>query len=159
MKFARVWHPYWAWEEYSAGMWRRIHGIERDQFLQQAIVFTGDTNLYGSWMIKVIAAWPISCEHNLTDYGMNRRAWIGHAACCLAINCPEDITRSAWKCLTEEQRIKANIKADEAIYAWQRKYAAENSRICRGLDEQRISERDSGRSRSGIGETQQGSLF
>src|SRR5690348_16106835 len=159
MKLARVWHPYWSWEEYTAGMWRRVYGVEREQFLQQAIIFTGNTELYGSWMLKVVKAWSISCEHNLTDYGMNRRAWIGHAACCLAINCPEDITRSAWKCLAEDQRIRANIKADEAIYAWERKYAAQNSRIRRDLESERLSRRDSGRSRSDIGEFQQGSLF
>lgn len=159
MKLIRIWHPYWAWEEYSAGMWRRIHGIERDQFLQQAITFTGDTELYGSWMLKVTEVWPISCEHNLTDYGMNRRAWIGHSACCLAINCPEDITRAAWKTLTDEQRIKANIKADEAIYAWERKYTVQTSGIRRNMDDQRLCGRDTGRSRSSIGGNEQGSFL
>lgn len=137
-KFKRIWHPYWAWEEYAAGMWRRFHGLEREQFFKQAVEFTGDPDLYGLWMLKVTEAWPISCEHNLTDYGMNRRAWIGHAACCLAINCPEDITRLAWKCLTDDQRTKANRKADEAIYAWERKHATQDSGVRDDMADQRI---------------------
>ena len=133
-KFQRVWHPYTAWEEYRAGMWRRVHGKERARLLQEAIRFTGDATIYGSWMLKVIREWPVSCEHNLTDYDMNRRAWVGHAACCLAITCPEDITREAWGELTQEQQDRANARADEAIYAWERRYAAENPRVHRDLD-------------------------
>lgn len=130
----RIWHPYTAWEEFHAGMWRRVYGEERNRFLQKAITFTGDHELYGSWMLKVIEAWPLSCEHNLTDICQNRRAWIGHAACTLAINCPEDITRSAWGHLSEEQRIKANHKADLAIVTWERFYSRKNSEVRRDME-------------------------
>jgi hypothetical protein len=70
--FKKVWHPYTAWEEYHAGMWRKVYGHERTRFLQASIAFTGDPELYGKWMMSVIEAWPISCEHNLTDYGINK---------------------------------------------------------------------------------------
>jgi hypothetical protein len=114
----RVFLPYWVWEEYKCGMWRNIYGAEREEYLQKAIKFTGNANLYGSWMMKVIKEWPYSCLHNLTCDGMNKQAWIGHAACCLAINCPEDITRLAWHNLTKKQQDKANGKADKAIQEW-----------------------------------------
>ena len=130
----RIWHPYTSWEEFHAGMWRRVYGDERAKFLGEAIRFTGDPELYGQWMLKVTAAWPMSCEHNLTDIGQNRRAWIGHAACCLAIKCPEDITRSAWGHLSEDQRMKANQKADFAIVTWERAHSRKNSEVHRHLE-------------------------
>lgn len=118
----RVFHPYHLWEDFKCGMWRNVVGDERNLWLQKAVEFTGDAELYGLWMMKVIKAWPISCEQNLTCTSMNRQAWIGHAACCLAIGCPEDITRAAWHLLTDQQRNEANQKADEAIKAWELGY-------------------------------------
>jgi len=70
-------------------------------------------------MLHVANEWTYSCEHNLTDRSLNRRAWIGHAACALAFRCPEDIVRAAWSELTEQQQVEANAKADEAIRSWE----------------------------------------
>lgn len=84
-----------------------------------AIDFTGDHHVYGMYMIKVADEWKYSCEHNLTAREQNRRAWIGHAACALALRIPEDIVRSAWSFLTEEQQILANKEADKAIEYWE----------------------------------------
>jgi hypothetical protein len=103
-------------------MWRQVAGSERERLLAEAVAFTGDAEKYGTAMMAVINAWPLSCEHNLTDLGQNRRAWLGHAACCLAIGCPEDVTREAWGHLSEEQRIAADRKALAAILAWQNAY-------------------------------------
>ena len=115
----RVYHNYRDWEEYHAGMWRILHGDEAKEYLDKAIAFTGDAELYGEWMLRVIEAWPISCEQHLTARSMNRQAWVGHAACCLAIGCPEEITRLAWHQLTQQQQDEANAKADAAIVAWE----------------------------------------
>lgn len=115
----RIWHPYTAWEEVPAGMWRQTDRNERQKLLEAAIEFTGNATRYGKAMMRVIVAWPISCEHNLSDVGQNRRAWIGHAACCLETGCPEDVTREAWGHLSDQQRDAANQKATEAIVAWE----------------------------------------
>lgn len=120
----KKWHHYLKWEDYQNGMYSTLSGDEKKSYLQKAVEFTGNAELYGSWMLKVIEAWPISCEQNLTDTGMNRRAWVGHAAVCLAIGCPEDITREAWGSLTKEQQDEANAKADFAIVQWELKYAS-----------------------------------
>jgi hypothetical protein len=118
----RIYHHYEKWEDYLNGMWREVLKDEEEYYLTQAIEFTGNANLYGSWMLKVIEYWPFACEHNLTCTGMNRQAWIGHAAVSLAIDCPEYITRMAWWKLTEQQQIDANKKADEAIELWEQEY-------------------------------------
>ena len=73
-------------------------------------------------MMEVVNHWPVSCENALTDYSLNRKAWIGHAACALAINCPEDIVRQAWKELSYEQQLLANEEARKAIQVWEYNY-------------------------------------
>lgn len=113
----RFYYPYWEWEESSTSMWGTKK--DREKYLQKAIEFTGDAELYGKWMLEVVGQWPKSCAHNLSNVTQNRRAWIGHAACALAFDCPEDIVRQAWGNLTEPQQIAANKKADEAITEWE----------------------------------------
>lgn len=115
-----VWHPYWKLEEFKSNMWGNVK--DRKEWLDKAISFTGDHQLYGDWMLKVIDQWPLSCAHNLTKSG-DKRPWIGHAAAAIAINCPEDIVRQAWACLTEDQQRLANVKAEQAIQKWRDKNA------------------------------------
>jgi hypothetical protein len=100
-------------------MWRNTAKEESEELLKKAIEFTGNAELYGSWMMKVVSSWKYSCEHNMSYRGMNRQAWVGHAATCMAIKCPEHITRLAWHHLTQEQQDEANAKADEAILYWE----------------------------------------
>jgi len=119
-KFKRVWHPYFDWEESNHNMWGLV--ADRKRSTTQAIDFTGNHLLYGSYMQRVISEWPISCENALTDYYMNRKAWIGHAAVALALNIPEDITRQAWKELNNEQQHLANKEASRAISSWENMY-------------------------------------
>jgi hypothetical protein len=124
------WHHYLKWEDYQHGMYNTLYGEEKRAFLEKAIMFTGDAELYGNAMLEVVEKWPISCEQNLTSTGSNRQAWIGHAAACLAIGCPEDITREAWSSLSQDQQDKANAKADFAIELWEAIYEEQNLKVC-----------------------------
>lgn len=114
-KEGEIWHPYWLWEETASNMWGSVK--HRKTWLQIAITFTGNHELYGDWMLKVIEVWPFSCQQNLTKPG-DKRAWIGHAAVALAIQCPEDIVREAWGHLSKDQQDRANEKAQQAIDKW-----------------------------------------
>ena len=117
-------------------MWRNVKAFEREKFLANAIEFTGNSEAYGAAMHRVIEEFPIACEHNLTDIGQNRQAWIGHAACYLAFECPEDIVREAWGMLTELQRIEANCKAHDAIEKWVTHHnEKQNPQLCLDLEE------------------------
>ena len=102
-------------------MWGDVEN--KKKWLEKAIAFTGNHELYGSWMFKVADNWKYSCEHNLTKLDTNRKAWIGHAAVAMAIQCPEDIVRQAWSFLTEKQQIDANNQALNAIKYWEKKNA------------------------------------
>jgi len=116
-----IWHPWHKWEEVQANMWGSVNN--RKHWLEKAIEFTGDHVLYGSWMIRVAEQWPFSCEHNLTKLDQNRKAWIGHAAVAMAIQCPEDIVRQAWGFLSKEQQDLANKQAQKAIEHWESRRA------------------------------------
>jgi hypothetical protein len=100
-------------------MWGEVQ--DRAGMLQKAIEFTGDHKRYGSYMVRVVNEWPNSCANALTDPALNRRAWVGHAACAMALGCPEDITRHAWSYLSNEQRILANGEAERAIQSWEKR--------------------------------------
>jgi hypothetical protein len=118
----RIYHHFNKWEDWLNGMWRYVSEDEKQAYLQKAIEFTGNAELYGSYMQRVIKEWPYACEHNLSNKAINRQAWIGHSACCLAIGCPEDITRLAWHNLTQTQQDEANAQADLAILAWEQEH-------------------------------------
>ena len=113
----RIYHPYWMWEELEHNMWGYVN--DKPKFLKAAIEFTGDHKKYGRFMMRVVNEWLYSCEHNLSNKTQNRKAWVGHAAVALALGCPEDIVRSAWSHLTEEQQILANNEASIAIKYWE----------------------------------------
>ncbi len=116
-KHKRIYHPFQLWEEIPANMWGDV--TNRKEHLARAIEFTGNYKLYGEYMRRVASEWKFSCENALTDETLNKRAWIGHAACAMAIGCPEDITRKAWSKLTDEQRLLANKEATRAIRSWE----------------------------------------
>lgn len=120
-------------------MYATLSGTERKQMLEKAIEFTGDAEFYGLYMLDVIKKWPIACEQNLTDVRLNRLAWLGHAACCLAFGCPEDITREAWGYLSEEQQIRADAKAAEAIKIWEQEHERKNLELYQKMGVTRVS--------------------
>lgn len=99
-------------------MWRRPQN--RELMLREAIEFTGNAELYGAAMLRVIREWRYSCEHNLSNISQNRKAWIGHAACALEKGFCEDVVREAWGYLSPEQQKKANAKAQQAIEEWEK---------------------------------------
>jgi len=135
MRFNRIYHPYWEWEELEFNMWGTVEN--RNKFLKKAVKFTGNHKIYGRYMMRVANEWTKSCENSLTDYSINRKAWIGHAACAMALGCPEDITRQAWAELTDEQRILANREAEAAIQHWE-KLHSKSIGLCKQVESQML---------------------
>lgn len=140
MRVKRVYHPIHLWEEIRANMWGEVS--DKPEMTERAIAFTGDHVSYGSFMMKVVHEWPVSCENAFTDPSLNHKAWVGHAACAMAIGCPEDITRKAWGMLTDEQRFLANKEAERAIRVWWEHYS-KNRELCKDLGGQVLFEWDS----------------
>lgn len=123
MKFKRIFRPHSEWEEFPAGMWRVVHGDKSQMFVDAAANLMRVPEAFKSAMLEAVKNWPISCEVNLTAWGMNRQAWLGHAGCCIAANSPENCTRLGWHCLTIDEQNEANRVADEAIAIWEAGYA------------------------------------
>ncbi len=74
------------------------------------------------FMLSVIVSWPVATQHNLSNKSMNRQAWLGQAACCLAEGITEDATRFAWRTLTEQEQNAANDIADYVINKWEQEF-------------------------------------
>lgn len=106
-------------------MWRRPTGSERDYLIAKCTEFMSDTSRFRAAMFRAVLEWKVSSEVNLTNPHCNQQAWVGHAACCIAIDCPEEPTRAAWWNLTQQQRDDADLAALEAIEFWQSKYMGE----------------------------------
>lgn len=123
----RIYIPYWDWEDWINGMWSKSDN-EYD-LLQRAIEFTGDHVAYGNAMKEVLVAWPNTMLNSLTNTSINRKAFLGHCAVCYKLKIPEYITRDAWHRLTEQQRVEANLQAENHIKNWVNEYERKNKAI------------------------------
>lgn len=123
----QIYHPYWNWECFKNGMWNKRPKEYEEIELPKIIEFTGDHIKYGSAMMEAVKNWPVSCENFLSNASMNRRAYIGHAGCCILNGWPEYLVRQAWGKLTDMQRFLANKEADKAIRSWELKQRLNNT--------------------------------
>lgn len=117
-------------EEYAAGMWRIIAGEEREFTIRKVADFMRDTAAFRDAMFRAVREWPNSCEVNLSAQPINKQAWIGHAACCIAVNSPEDVTRLGWHTLSQDEQDRANAAADEAIEYWRQEHLKRLEKEC-----------------------------
>jgi len=120
-KFKRVYHHYLKCEEFSSQMWRQAE--DKDAAIAASAALMIDHAAFELACLRVVREWLFSCEANLTASVINHQAWIGHAACALNHGAPEDLTRLAWRTLTQEQQDLANLAADRAIEHWSNNYA------------------------------------
>lgn len=116
----QIYTPWYLWEDYHAGMWRKVS--DQDLWTERAIIFTGNTELYGFNMQIVVNEWPFAMLNNLSNPSVNKRAFLGHCAACYGANVPESITRSAWRLLTDRQRDDADFIAQKIVNEWRKKY-------------------------------------
>jgi hypothetical protein len=112
--------PYHLWEDWSAGMWRDADIHTQD--IECAVSLMEDTNRFGACMITVVTHWPNACIQCLSNPSLNRRAWLGQAACCFAIGVSETVTRLAWHKLSKAKQDRANARADRAIQGWESRF-------------------------------------
>lgn len=124
MKLKRVFYHYLDREEFEAGMWRSVPADDREGYISAARELMCDPDSFESAMVRATREWPKSCEAALTADPINKRAWLGHAGCCVAVESPEDLTRAAWSLLNQEQQDLANAAADRAIATWMEAYVS-----------------------------------
>ena len=127
MKINRVYHHYLNCEEYRTNMWKSVPPAERQPIVDKSASLMIDVSAFKAAMVRAVHEWPNSCEAALTASVINHQAWLGHAGCAINHNAPEELTRLAWRTLTEEQQAMANNAADEAKAIWLEKYLGERN--------------------------------
>ena len=110
------------WEDYQNGMYADDLPENKDELFNKAIDLLSNPCLFYESAKEMVKNWPISSEHNLTNSNMNRKAWIGQAACCYKFGIPEIITKEAWKNMQDSQRIEANAVANSIINEYEINY-------------------------------------
>jgi hypothetical protein len=119
----RIWHPWTSWECIPAGMYDSPAGRSPEIAKQAYANFLGDTPRFEAALERVITEWPISCEHFLSNEGINRIAWLGQASMCIATGVPACF-RGGFKLLhPHEQRI-ANAAAEKWLRIWLRRQSS-----------------------------------
>jgi len=123
MEVQRFYHPYNLWEDYKHGFYDNLSGKNKQILFDKVIEMFSDSNTTEEYMQRVINEWIYSCEHNLSNYSMNRIAWLGQAACCLYAGVPSTITMEAWSSVSKENRDVADGIAKKLIEKWEGSYA------------------------------------
>lgn len=113
----RIFHHFSKWEDYHAGMYDESKD-GREERVAEAARILGTPKICREAMEKVVSEWRIATEYNLSNAGINRKAWLGQAACSCYAGIHEDETREAWGIMTTAQRTEANRIAAEIIKKW-----------------------------------------
>jgi|SRR3990167_5697223 len=111
----RVYFHYSLWEDYKQGMYSGYKKEQEEELINKAIELLTDNKEFYETMIKINKEWIYSFKMQLSNKTINRQAWLGQASCCYKYGVPEDLTRFAWRRLSEEQQIIANETADLII--------------------------------------------
>ncbi len=115
---SRVYFHYQDLEEHADGMWRTLCGVARCEAIQKSSKLLKEPDALASAMLLVLEMWPNSCEYEFTADSLNKIAWLGQAACCLAVGSPEECTRVAWHTLTTGEQTIANKISEIIITGW-----------------------------------------
>jgi hypothetical protein len=115
---SRIFHTFDKWEATNAGFFAPgVKGRTKDECEQEYGAFLADLTQFEAGIKQVFEQWPNSCEHNLTNSSMNRIAWIGQAAACVARGLPSTF-RGGFSALPVEQQNAANELALMYLNKW-----------------------------------------
>lgn len=118
-RLKRIFHTWDKWECYPAGFYDKrpkenLTGQQCEEIYRDLL---RDIPLFESALARVIAEWRYSCEHYLTNESMNRIAWLGQAALCIAKGIPSCF-RGGFNLLTEDEQYAANQSALKYLNLW-----------------------------------------
>lgn len=127
----RVFHTFDKWECEKAGLYSSsVNGMTSEECKKLYAEFLADPERFYNAAMSVIDHWPNSCEHYLTNYAMNRIAWIGQAAMCYETGVPSKFC-AGFNLLTEDEKQAANEVALKVLNTW----LTRNGRKEIGMDE------------------------
>ncbi len=113
----RIYHTWDEWECYPAGLYEThppAEGMTAQECRDAYAEFLADPERFRAGLEGVLADWPTSVEHYLTNERMNRIAWLGQAAMCHETRVPRAF-RNGFMQLTPEQQAAADALALEYL--------------------------------------------
>lgn len=115
----RIYHTWDKWECYPSGFYddKPKSDMTKEEAEAAYAAFLSDSARFEDAALRVLREWPNSCEHYLSNENMNRIAWIGQSAACLAMGIPSAY-RGGFNRLTEEEQAKANTIALGVLNQW-----------------------------------------
>ena len=115
----RIYHTWDQWECYPAGFYdpNPPEGMTADEARAEYGSLLRDDGRFQEALRGVLADWPNSCEHYLTNERMNRIAWLGQAAVCYATGVSSEF-RSGYNRLSRAERVQADQTALDALNQW-----------------------------------------
>ncbi len=116
---SRIFHTYDKWECAAAGFYESTapNGMKADECREVYRNLLSNIPEFEIALGRVTTEWKHSCEHYLTNSSMNRIAWLGQAALCIAKGIPSDF-RGGYGLLTEDQQLLADEAALRALNKW-----------------------------------------
>jgi hypothetical protein len=117
MSLARIYHTWDEWECYPGGLYETLppsEGMTAQECRDAYAEFLRDLDRFRAGLEGVLADWPNSTEHYLTNERMNRIAWLGQAAMCHQTRIPRAF-RSGFMALTPAEQDAANRLALEYL--------------------------------------------
>lgn len=115
---SRIFHTYDKWECEKAGFYKQqVDGMTAEECRIAYRDFLANEGKFRNAANAVINEWTNSCEHYLTNFAMNRIAWIGQAAMCYETGIPSKFC-SGFNLLTDEQKERANEVALDVLNDW-----------------------------------------
>jgi hypothetical protein len=116
----RIYHTWDKWECYPAGLYDKkpkCGDLSDDECKAWYSQLLTDQKAFEAALSKVVTEWKFSCEHYLTNENMNRLAWLGQAALCVAHGIPAKY-RGGFNMLTVKQKRLANEIALKYLNVW-----------------------------------------
>lgn len=108
--------PYENWECFQAGLYRTQCEAWPDAMVTaHQLLSSADIE---ETMIHVVQTWRVSREHYFKQSESTWRPWMGHAACCFEIGCPNWVTKKAWHLLTADEQYQADSIARKVHGEW-----------------------------------------
>lgn len=114
------------WEDYKNGMYYGTLNRDEEQIVNAKKILS-DPSTFKNILVDLIKQWPVASKVNLTNSSINRRAWLGAAACNFKFNVTETNTRYAWNELNESQQFQANTVAESIITEFELSQNAQES--------------------------------
>jgi hypothetical protein len=105
----RIYHHWETWECVPAGMYEEAApgGMAAEDAILAYAAFLSDHVRFSAALERVVAEWPISCEHFLSNDSINRIAWLGQASMCIETGVPSKY-KAGFARMTGLQRHAAN---------------------------------------------------